>query len=137
MEYKYKVLIILLYLRWLLIFLCGVVFSVCTTSQDVNSKDTNGYTPLMIASSKGDYQKVESLLKRGANVNEHSYTPTVTLAAAVADCRQLNIQRGPNIRANLGQTALMLYIYEKCVSFVKSNPKFGAKLAITWGHETF
>jgi len=28
-------------------------------------------------------------------------------------------------------------IYEKSVSFVKPNPKFGAKLAITWKNERF
>ena len=29
------------------------------------------------------------------------------------------------------QNALMLCIYEKCAGFVKPNPKFGDKLAIT------
>ena len=28
-------------------------------------------------------------------------------------------------------------IYEKNLSFVKPNPKFGAKLAIIWGNEHF
>jgi len=28
-------------------------------------------------------------------------------------------------------------IYEKSVSFVRPNPKFGAKLAITWENEHF
>ena len=35
------------------------------------------------------------------------------------------------------RTAFGMRIYEKGVSFVRSNPKFGDKLAITWGNEHF
>jgi hypothetical protein len=34
-------------------------------------------------------------------------------------------------------TAFGMRIYEKSVSFVRPNPKFGAKLAIIWGNEHF
>jgi hypothetical protein len=30
-----------------------------------------------------------------------------------------------------------MHIYEKSVIFVRANPKFGAKLAITWENEHF
>jgi hypothetical protein len=35
------------------------------------------------------------------------------------------------------QSAFGFRIYEKSVSFVRPNPKFGAKLAITWENEHF
>ena len=35
------------------------------------------------------------------------------------------------------RSAFGLRIYEKSVSFVRPNPKFGAKLAITWENEHF
>jgi len=35
------------------------------------------------------------------------------------------------------QTAFGMRIYEKSVSFVRPNPRFGAKLAITWGNGYF
>ena len=34
-------------------------------------------------------------------------------------------------------TAFWMCIYEKRVSFVRPNPKFGAKLAIVWENEQF
>jgi hypothetical protein len=34
-------------------------------------------------------------------------------------------------------TAFGMRIYEKSVSFVRPNPKFGAKLAIIWGMSIF
>ena len=34
-------------------------------------------------------------------------------------------------------TEFEMRIYEKSGSFVRSNPKFGAKLAIIWGNEHF
>ena len=37
----------------------------------------------------------------------------------------------------LSRSAFGLRIYGKRVSFVKPNPKFGAKLAITWENEHF
>jgi hypothetical protein len=35
------------------------------------------------------------------------------------------------------RTAFGMHIYEKSVSFVRANPKFGAKLAIIWETEHF
>jgi hypothetical protein len=34
-------------------------------------------------------------------------------------------------------TAFGMCIYEKSVSFVRANPKFGTKLAIIWANEHF
>jgi hypothetical protein len=38
---------------------------------------------------------------------------------------------------SIPRTAFGMRIYEKSVSFVRRNPKFGAKLAITLGNEPF
>jgi len=35
------------------------------------------------------------------------------------------------------RTAFWMRIYEKSVSFVRPNPKFGARLAIIWQNEHF
>jgi len=44
--------------------------------------------------------------------------------------------RGSKFHSRL-RTAFGMHIYEKSVSFLRRNPKFGAKLAITWENEPF
>jgi len=44
--------------------------------------------------------------------------------------------KGPRFHSR-SMTAFGMHIYEKSVSFVRPNPKFGAKLAIIWENEQF
>jgi hypothetical protein len=53
-------------------------------------------------------------------------------------CRRSGVQRfrGSGFHSRRW-TAFGMHIYEKSVSLVRSNPKFGAKLAIIWENEHF
>ena len=56
----------------------------------------------------------------------------------VAICNRSRVQRFRGSWFNSRpRSAFGLHIYEKSVSFVRPNPKFGAKLAITWENEYF
>ncbi len=53
-------------------------------------------------------------------------------------CRRSRVQRFRGSRFHSRPwTAFGIRIYEKNVSFVRANPKFGAKLAIIWENEHF
>ena len=54
------------------------------------------------------------------------------------DCNRSRVQRFRGSRFHSRpRTGFGMRIYEKSVSFVRPNPKFGAKLAIIWDNEDF
>ncbi len=64
--------------------------------------------------------------------------PLERLEPAYVNRRRSRVQRFRGSRFHSRpQTAFGMRIYEKSVSFVRPNPKFGAKLAITWENEHF
>jgi uncharacterized protein len=76
------------------------------TGADVNTRDSFGRTPLMIAAYRGDIAVTRALIELGANVNaldHHSYD-AVTIAAARDDVEMLRLllSSGGNARAIVG-----------------------------------
>jgi uncharacterized protein len=76
------------------------------TGADVNTRDSFGRTPLMIAAYRGDIAVARALIELGANVNaldHHSYD-AVTIAAARDDVEMLRLllSSGGNARAIVG-----------------------------------
>ena len=49
---------------------------------DVNAKDRNGYTALMVSSGRGDLENVKLLLSNGADVNARSRSGLTALEIA-------------------------------------------------------
>ena len=61
---------------------------------------------------------------------------SVEMNQGKAICRRSRVQRFSGSRFySRPRTAFGMRIYEKSVNFVRPNPKFEAKLAITWENE--
>ena len=77
----------------------------------VNTRDANGYTPLMWAANKGNVRMIRFLLKKGANArlkNQHNVTPLILATQVNSLPAMRELLRHSNINAkNLnGQSAL-------------------------------
>jgi len=60
----------------------------------------------------------------------------LAISIFIGRCKQVQRFRGSRFHSR-SWTAFGMRIYEKSVSFVRPNPKFGAKLAIFWENEDF
>ena len=99
---------------------------------DVNSRDVNRNTPLMVAIHFNHRHIVEHLLEAGANVkvsNNNGFTPLMWAVARedfslVESLLQQNARK--NIQANNGETPLMLAVQKHNLNLVRLLLKHGA-----------
>ena len=89
------------------------ITSLLATGADVNARDANGRTALMIAASAGKTDVVELLLVKGANPNMADYKEgrTALIVAAEAGHAEaarslLNKGADPNVKDRFGETAM-------------------------------
>jgi len=120
---------------------------------NINKKDEDGRTALMLASEYGHIEVVKSLLANGANINENGYFGETALILA-SENRRIEIVKyllanGANIndKDNYGTTALISASQEGPIEIVKSllanganvneKDKYGKTALISasqWGH---
>ena len=110
---------------------------------DVNEKDKDGYTALMIACKYRLFEIVKSLVGKGANVNEKSNSGSTALIYACQSAENLEmvkflVDNGANIneKEEDGMTSLMiacLYDYFEIVEFlVNKGANVNQKESIGW-----
>lgn len=93
--------------------------SLLNRGANINFQYNDGYTPLMLASSKNQIKIVELLLNRGADVNmQNKYGHTALMIANFNNSYKivkLLLNRGANVnhQDNYGDTAL-IYSYDSC-----------------------
>ena len=93
---------------------CEIVNELLINRADVNAKNQNGCTALILASLNGNYEIVIELVNRGAEVNlQDTFGWTALMTASRKGHYEivrvlLNYHADPNIQANDGLTALML-----------------------------
>jgi ankyrin repeat protein len=111
---------------------------------DVNEKDAEmGATPLMWASTHGQYDAIEILLKHGADINQpdnYGQTPlhgaSYSKMGSCYDCVELLVEKGADLSAknSYGQTPYDVAVkYNKrrvTNYFKKLDAKFGDELTI-------
>ena len=98
---------------------------------DINTKDPDGWTPLMVAADQGKLEVVKILLDRGADVNvkdAYGWTPLM-LALEHEPTVRILVAKGADVNAknSHGLTPLMLAVrrgYTEVADFLK---KHGAK----------
>ena len=101
--------------------------------EDVNQKDKEGNTLLLIAADKGYTKIVESLIKAGADVNKDRNKWTPLLAAACKEYEDIieiliDAKADVNAESNDGWTALMLVSKSGNVRIARILVEAGAKV---------
>ncbi len=60
-----------------------LIIQICSRGSDIEARDIDGNTPLIIASSNGHQRVIKVLLKNGANIQEINKSDRTVLHAAV------------------------------------------------------
>jgi ankyrin repeat protein len=111
----------------------NIVSVLLSNGANVNARDANGLTPLIVASYQGSWPMINELLKKGADVNLRSNIGKTALMVATQNGHEpvvkLLIEKGANVNveSDRNETALMLAVnmgYKKIANLLRQN---GAK----------